>query len=89
MRLLSGSLRNGDPAGAPYDIIVVQGAVSAIPEGYAGQLGRAGRLVGVIADTAGGHGVIGEPVAGRLRLRAVFDCATRLHLLTVPPCGTG
>ncbi len=78
VRLLAGPLLAGDPQGAPYDVIVVQGAVAAMPDAYAGQLGRGGRLVGVIADAAGGHGVLGELAGGRVRLRPAFDCATPL-----------
>src|SRR5258708_1494537 len=37
----------GDPANAPYDVIVLDGATEIVPEGLYGQLKEGGRLVGV------------------------------------------
>ena len=41
----------GDPAAAPYDVIILNGATEIIPEGLYRQLREGGRLVGVYAMT--------------------------------------
>jgi len=41
----------GDPAAAPYDIIILNGATEIVPEGLYRQLREGGRLVGVFAMT--------------------------------------
>ncbi len=76
VRLLAGPLAKGDPSGAPYDLIVIEGAVPVVPEALAGQLGSGGRLVAVIADANGCHAVLAEVVGGTLRARPAFDCST-------------
>jgi protein-L-isoaspartate(D-aspartate) O-methyltransferase len=41
----------GDPAAAPYDVIILNGATEIVPEGLYRQLREGGRLVGVFAMT--------------------------------------
>lgn len=65
----------------PWALIVVQGAVRAIPEAFAGLVQpEGGRLVTVLAPAGGmGHGVLAEHAgAGKLRARPEFDCTTPL-----------
>lgn len=45
-----GSLASGSRAGAPYDLVVVDGAVEQIPQTIIDQLVDGGRLVGAIVD---------------------------------------
>ena len=84
VRLVDGRLAAGLPSDGPWDAIIIEGAVRAIPEHYAGQLAPGGRLVTVLAPTgaAGGRAILAEPVgtgAGqRLRSREMFDCSTPL-----------
>jgi protein-L-isoaspartate(D-aspartate) O-methyltransferase len=47
----SAAAAEGDQAGAPYDVIVLNGATEILPEGLFGQLKEGGRLVGVFATT--------------------------------------
>jgi protein-L-isoaspartate(D-aspartate) O-methyltransferase len=42
---------DGDTAGAPYDVIVLNGATEVVPNGLYEQLGQGGRLVGVFATS--------------------------------------
>ena len=42
-----GDLAGGYPAGAPYDVIWIEGAVERIPDALAAQLSGQGRIVGV------------------------------------------
>jgi protein-L-isoaspartate(D-aspartate) O-methyltransferase len=74
--LVTGPLAAGWPGSAPYDLILVDGAVGAFPPALAAQLRpRSGRIVGVLQDRAGtGHAVIAEATPAGLRPRPLFDC---------------
>jgi protein-L-isoaspartate(D-aspartate) O-methyltransferase len=76
--VVSGPLAAGWPAGAPYDVILLEGAVQTIPPAVAGQLrNNGGRLVTVVC--AGGrtsHAVLAEATGVGLRAQPMFDCAT-------------
>ncbi len=82
--IAEGKLVAGWAAGAPYDLILVDGAVEdGVPAAIAAQLRPAspnggGRLVTVRRHGAMGQGSIAESVAGVLRYQPVFDCATPL-----------
>jgi protein-L-isoaspartate(D-aspartate) O-methyltransferase len=79
--LLQGRLEDGHPAGAPYEVIVIEGAVEAVPDAVARQLAEGGRLVTVVKAPSGiGHGVVMTRVAGVLSHRSVFDAGTKLLL---------
>jgi len=79
--VVSGPLDAGWPSGAPFDVILIEGAVAAIPPALAQQLQQdGGRLVAVIRGDAGiagiGQAVLAEPTPVGLRAQAIFDCAT-------------
>jgi protein-L-isoaspartate(D-aspartate) O-methyltransferase len=80
VRLVEGKLAVGVPQGAPWDVIMIEGAVTEIPAALAGQLAPGGRLVTVLATGGAGRAVLAEPVGApdtpRLKLREVFDCNT-------------
>ena len=84
VRLVEGRLAAGLPSDGPWDAIIIEGAVAAVPEMYAGQVAVGGRLVTVLAPTgvAGGRAILAEPVrvggGQRLRSREMFDCSTPL-----------
>jgi protein-L-isoaspartate(D-aspartate) O-methyltransferase len=74
-----GKLADGYPAGGLYDLIVVEGAVPAIPAGLTRQLGASGRLVGIVSDGLPGHpgrAHLGRNVGGMFSSRPVFDAGT-------------
>jgi protein-L-isoaspartate(D-aspartate) O-methyltransferase len=74
-----GSLADGWPGRAPYDVVVIEGAVRAIPERLARQVAATGRLVTVLAPAGGGsYAVIAEPSAGGLAVRPAFDATAPL-----------
>jgi protein-L-isoaspartate(D-aspartate) O-methyltransferase len=83
VRLQSGKLEKGWKTGAPYDLVLIEGAVEIVPDTIAAQLRRpGGRLVTVLSS--GGriaHGAIAE-VAGAgteppmLAFSKLFDCST-------------
>jgi protein-L-isoaspartate(D-aspartate) O-methyltransferase len=79
--LVAGRPAQGWREGAPYDVILIDGAVEEIPPALAEQLRPAGprgggRLVAVRRTEVVGQIVTGEVVAGILRLTAAFDAAT-------------
>lgn len=82
--IAEGRLAEGWAAGAPYDLILVDGAVAGdVPAAITAHLRPAspnggGRLVTVRRHGAMGQGSIAEAVAGVLRYQPVFDCATPL-----------
>jgi protein-L-isoaspartate(D-aspartate) O-methyltransferase len=76
--LVSGPLAAGWPPGAPYDVILIEGAVRDIPPAIGEQLHKeTGRLVTVlIANGTGGQAVLAEATVAGLRTQPMFDCAT-------------
>ncbi len=75
--LLEGHLEEGYPAGAPYEVILIAGAVSFVPAALARQLADRGRLVTVLKLAEGmGQGMLMTRVAGVLSQRAAFDAGT-------------
>ena len=78
--LVGGPLRDGWPQGAPYDLLLIEGAADEVPKALIAQIRQpGGRLVGVLigADRIG-HDGVGEPSAGGLSFRPAFDCATQV-----------
>ena len=63
----------GDPAGAPYDVIFLNGATEIVPEQLYGQLKDGGRLVGVFAMTQPPRATIVTRSHGDFGSRALFD----------------
>ena len=79
VHLVSGALATGWPAGAPFDIILIEGAVREIPTAIAAQLKvDGGRLVTVLLAGAGrtAQAVLAEATSAGLRALPMFDCAT-------------
>jgi len=65
----------GDPSGAPYDVIVLNGATEVAPEGLFGQLREGGRLVGVSAESRPPRAMIVTRSHGEFGYRPLFDAA--------------
>ena len=79
---VSGKLAAGWPSSGPYDAILIEGAVPAIPAVFAAQLAQAGRLVTILADhdePAGlGRGVVAEATSNGFAAVKMFDCTARI-----------
>ncbi|MBC7431295.1 MAG: protein-L-isoaspartate O-methyltransferase [Rubritepida sp.] len=73
-RLALGSLVDGHPAGAPYDVILLDGAVGQLPPALEAQLAEGGRIVGVF-DRPGqvATAMLGRKLAGRIFLTPIMD----------------
>lgn len=79
VRVVGGPVADGWAAEAPYDVILIEGAVETIPEPILGQLVEGGRLVTV--ETTGRPGVLGVAVrlvrlAGTITRLKLFDAGT-------------
>ncbi len=75
--LVTGPLSAGWAATGPYDVILLEGGVSAIPDALGQQLrGDGGRLVGVLSSGRTSQAILAEATQGGLRARPMFDCAT-------------
>ncbi len=65
----------GDPDQAPFDVIVVIGSVSELPNSLVDQLGEGGRLAAVIGEDHVGKGVISTKINGVMAARVLFDAS--------------
>ncbi len=71
--VVEGKLVAGHPGGAPYDIILIDGAVEQIPAQITAQLIEGGRIGTVVSDRGVGRLAIGRNVGGRVGLRTIAD----------------
>jgi protein-L-isoaspartate(D-aspartate) O-methyltransferase len=66
---------DGDPAKAPFDVIVLNGATEIVPEKLYAQLREGGRLVGVFAMSQPPRATLVTHSHGDFGNRALFDAA--------------
>lgn len=74
IRLEAASPVAGFAAAAPFDAILIEGAVAALPDALPAQLAEGGRLV-MVRD---GRAVLGRRIGGAFTLTPAFDCTTGL-----------
>jgi len=76
--LVAGPLVAGWPANAPYDVILIEGAVPEIPPALIGQLHHEiGRVLAVLCgERRTSQAIIGEVTAAGLGICPIFDCGT-------------
>jgi protein-L-isoaspartate(D-aspartate) O-methyltransferase len=73
-KIITGSLEMGYMTDAPYDVILIEGAVAKIPQTLIQQLGTGGRLITVLRNDNGfGHGIIAQNNRGKLSIINKFD----------------
>ena len=76
----SGPLVDGWPVAAPYDLILIDGAVATVPDALLGQLAEGGRLAAVIVGDDGvGRVTIGTYAAGHFSGTSFIEAG--VHLL--------
>ncbi len=73
-----GPLTAGWPAGASYDVILLDGAAEIVPEALGRQLKPDGRLVGVYGRPPAAKAMIYHVIEGQLVGRPIFDAAARV-----------
>lgn len=77
--IVEGALTEGHAAHAPYDLVMIEGAVTEIPASLGRQVAAHGRLVCLVCKPHGtGVAVLAEPSTGGLRAQAAFDAAAPL-----------
>jgi protein-L-isoaspartate(D-aspartate) O-methyltransferase len=74
----TGPLAQGAPEAGPYDVILVEGAVSNAPEALIAQLKEGGRLVAVMQDGPHGHARLFSRTASGCASRRLFDATAPL-----------
>ena len=75
--VVEGPLGEGYPAEAPYDVILLGGAVDDVPETLLAQLKEGGRLVAVVGRGNAGIAHIYLRTGGQVSGRRVFNAAVR------------
>ncbi len=63
----------GQPSQAPFDVILLVGAVDAVPPALREQIGEGGRLVAVIDDDRVGKGTVFTRLHGVIGRQVLFD----------------
>jgi protein-L-isoaspartate(D-aspartate) O-methyltransferase len=75
VRFVQGPLPAGWPAGAPFDVILFEGATEVVPNELGGQLKPEGRLAAIFGSGPAGKAIIYRRIEGRLVGRPAFDAA--------------
>jgi protein-L-isoaspartate(D-aspartate) O-methyltransferase len=76
--VVSGPLAEGWPQGAPYDVVVLEGATEVVPHALCQQLKDGGRLVCVLGSGPGSKAMLYRRSDGEVGGRAVFDAPAAL-----------
>lgn len=72
--LVEGELTAGHPGAAPYDLVLIEGLVEAIPAAIVGQIAEGGRLVAVRRQPGRGPAaILGRRLGGGLTVTEAFD----------------
>jgi protein-L-isoaspartate(D-aspartate) O-methyltransferase len=78
VELVEGPLRQGHAAGAPYDLILIDGAVEFIPEEIIGQLVDGGRLAAAILDNGVSRIALGRRAGEGFGMAPITDSASAI-----------
>ena len=73
VEVVEGVLAAGHAAGAPYDVIIVEGRIAAVPASLFNQLGNEGRIVAAVGNTDVSDMQIATISDGHRSTRSVFD----------------
>ena len=76
--VVRGRLTAGWPAAAPYDLILMDGAIEVAPDALGRQLKPNGRLAAVFGRGPATKAMIYRPIEGHLVGRPIFDAAAPL-----------
>ena len=77
-KVVTGPLDSGHKKGAPYDLLLIDGAVEHIPEGLVAQLKDGGRFGAAVLENGVSRLVVGRYAAGSFGYYSISDA-------TVPP----
>jgi protein-L-isoaspartate(D-aspartate) O-methyltransferase len=76
--VVTGPLVGGWPQGAPYDVILLEGASEVVPQAFLGQLREGGRLVCVLGSGPGANAMLYYRSGAELGGRPIFDASAAL-----------
>lgn len=76
--VVSGALAAGWPQGAPYDVVVIEGATEVAPQALCHQLKNGGRLVCVLGSGPGSKAMLYTRSDGEAAGRPIFDASATL-----------
>ncbi len=74
--IVEGNLRDGFERQAPYDVILINGAVPVVPEHLGWQLAEGGRMIAIIGEGSYGKGTILTRHSDTFTAREIFDAGT-------------
>lgn len=87
-RMVEGTLAAGHPAGAPYDVILFDGAVAVLPAELDAQLAEGGRLAAVFVQPGRvATATLGRKLGGQLFLTPIMDATAPMLPGFVPEPG--
>jgi protein-L-isoaspartate(D-aspartate) O-methyltransferase len=78
VELVEGPLAAGHAEGAPYDLILIDGAVESVPEALIGQLAEGGRLAAAIVDRGVTRLALGRRAGGGFGMTVFADAAAAM-----------
>jgi protein-L-isoaspartate(D-aspartate) O-methyltransferase len=76
IEVVEGELAKGAPAKAPFDVVLVAGAIAEVPDALSSQVAENGRLVAVVGEGPVGVATLFTRVAGTMSGRPLFDAGT-------------
>ncbi len=75
-KVATGPLDKGVKASGPYDVILIDGMIAALPDAIAAQLAEHGRLVAIVSQEGRcGAGMLYRKLSGFVSGRILFDAA--------------
>jgi protein-L-isoaspartate(D-aspartate) O-methyltransferase len=75
VRVVDGPLEKGCPGYGPYDVILINGRVPAVPEAIFQQLKPDGRLLAAVGEASVARAVLHTLSDGVIGARAAFDAS--------------
>ena len=73
--LVTGPMRDGNPGQGPYDVILINGSIGAVPDELVAQLSEGGRLICVVGNARIGKATIVVKRGSSHDARTLFDAA--------------
>jgi protein-L-isoaspartate(D-aspartate) O-methyltransferase len=75
VEVVTGGLAEGWPQSAPYDVIIIEGAVAGVSATLLEQLKEGGVLVGILVGPKSGKASIWKRLGGKFDCREAFDAS--------------
>jgi protein-L-isoaspartate(D-aspartate) O-methyltransferase len=78
VQVVEGALAEGYAASAPYDVIIIEGRIAAVPDSLFSQLANEGRIVAAVGNTDVSDMLIATINDGHRSTRSAFDVSIAL-----------